>query len=58
MLNYKILALIIVVMFSFFSSTISTSYAQLPTESNKDTSSNNTTSLSPDIVNRFLTITS
>jgi serine protease Do len=53
MLNYKILAIIIAVMFSF-SLSLGISYAQIPAVSNNTLSLNNTLSPS-EIINRFLT---
>jgi S1-C subfamily serine protease len=53
MLNYKILAIIIAVMFSF-SLSLGISYAQIPAVSNNTLSSNKTLSPS-EIINRFLT---
>jgi S1-C subfamily serine protease len=53
MLNYKILAIIIAVMFSF-SLSLGISYAQIPAVSNNTSSLNNTLSPS-EIINRFLT---
>lgn len=54
MLNYKILAIIIAVMFSL-SLSLGISYAQIPAVSNNTSSSSNNTLSPSEIINRFLT---